>query len=274
MKLNYALLLRRELSERSLAWAQEENRLHATTDGASPSVIFGHDEKARHGNFHPASYRRIRANASWAARLNKVHTSSRKMMLRTDWRWRELDCAASSDALLMNIFCHPHTFRSGRVHSLLALPSDAQPLFGYRPRVPLIRDRVDQTEVDMKLGDLLVEAKLTETGFQAASDSKIARYRDVEEVFGSVSSLSQNIHGYQIMRGILAAFDMNERFCLMCDNRRPDLIEIWYAVLNQVRSADLRCRILLLTWQELASNLPDTLQTFLAAKYGIVRNYA
>jgi hypothetical protein len=267
--MNYASLLRREISERSVAFAQRENNLHAISDGAFPTVIFGHDEQDRHGNFHPASYRRIQANACWAARLSKVHTSSRRMMVRSDWRWRELDCAASSDALLMNIFCHPHTFRDGSVRSLLAVRCDAQPLFGFRPRVPLNGGRVDQTEVDMKLGDLLIEAKLTETGFQTASVLKIARYRDVEQVFGSIESFSQNVRGYQVMRGILAAFALQQRFCLMCDARRPDLIECWYAVLNQVRIADLRCRILLLTWQELASHLPDSLQKFLSMKYGI-----
>jgi hypothetical protein len=32
---------------------------------------------------------------------------------------------------------------------------------------------------------------------------------------------------------------------------------------------ELRCRLKLLTWQELASNLPGDLQLFLADKYGI-----
>jgi hypothetical protein len=44
-----------------------------------------------------------------ARRLTKVHTESRKALLTTGWRWMELDCANSSDALLMNIFCYRRT---------------------------------------------------------------------------------------------------------------------------------------------------------------------
>jgi hypothetical protein len=37
-----------------------------------------------------------------------------------------------------------------------------------------------------------------------------------------------------------------------------------------VKSADLRTRLKVLTWQELAALLPGTLQEFLDRKYGIV----
>jgi len=37
-----------------------------------------------------------------------------------------------------------------------------------------------------------------------------------------------------------------------------------------VRLYDLRCRLKLLTWQELAGVVPGDLQEFLALKYGIV----
>ena len=35
------------------------------------------------------------------------------------------------------------------------------------PRVPLLTGAVERTEVDMKLGEVLFEAKLTESNFQA-----------------------------------------------------------------------------------------------------------
>ena len=127
----------------------------------------------------------------------------------------------------------------------------------------------------MKLGDLLVEAKLTESDFQLASDAKLSRYRDLREVFGweagaAYACVLQGLarRGYQVVRGILAAADTGGRFCLLCDARRPDLIEIWYAVLNHVQSADLRTRIMLLTWQELVALLPEPTRRLLAWKYG------
>jgi hypothetical protein len=54
------------------------------------------------------------------------------------------------------------------------------------------------------------------------------------------------------------------------DGRRPDLREAWFRVLAAVRSAALRVRLKVLTWQELAPLLPDDLQQFLDWKYGIV----
>jgi hypothetical protein len=40
--------------------------------------------------------------------------------------------------------------------------------------------------------------------------------------------------------------------------------------MQAVRSCVLRCRLQLLTWQELAVVIPASLQKFLALKYGIV----
>jgi hypothetical protein len=40
--------------------------------------------------------------------------------------------------------------------------------------------------------------------------------------------------------------------------------------MSAVKNADLRVRLKTLTWQELAAFLPEELQDFLDAKYGIV----
>ena len=55
----------------------------------------------------------------------------------------------------------------------------------------------------------------------------------------------------------------------MHDERRPDLREEWFRVIAAVRSADMRARMKVLTWQELAAYLPYDLQEFLDRKYGI-----
>ena len=41
------------------------------------------------------------------------------------------------------------------------------PEFGFKPRVPLTSGFVERTEIDMKLGSVLFEAKLTEADFQS-----------------------------------------------------------------------------------------------------------
>jgi hypothetical protein len=122
----------------------------------------------------------------------------------------------------------------------------------------------------MKLGDLMVEAKLTETDFQTAPARMIERYRDLSEVFepGELM-ISGHVRGYQLIRGVLAAHATGGSFCVLCDARRPDMVENWYQVMRAVRSCALRCRLQLLTWQELAAPLPYSLQKFLTAKYGI-----
>ena len=276
-------MLRAELSARSRNLARTQKLLHDLSPGANPVVIFGRDEQGRHGNFHPESYTHICANPAWARRLTKVHTASRRVRVRADWQWMELDSANSSDALLMNIFCHPGVFYEGslnpRVAVLLNVDSASQPCFGINPGVPLRGGknnhihRVDRTEIDLHLGNLFVEAKLTETGFQNARLRLIERYRDLDTVF-DVTRLPWTsdgmVQGYQLIRNVLAAFAGDASFCVFSDARRRDLIETWYSVLSAVHYPSFAWRLKLLTWQELSAVLPDDLQQFLDAKYGIV----
>ncbi|WP_158944522.1 hypothetical protein [Granulicella sp. S190] len=342
-----ASLLRCDLNARAQHLATTNGLLYEQTAGTEPSIIFGHEEQAeqgRHGNFHPASYAAICANPDWSRRLLKVHTAHRRVRARADWHWKELDCANSSDALLMNIFCHPAVFSDDHLNhtvaNLLGVPSTAQPDFGIHPGVPLRNTRApnrkkashaihqreqvplfsnngvfeqppqpieplkDRTEIDLQLGNLFVEAKLTESNFQTASLRLIERYRDLEAVFDierlphkilthspthpptadysdledppsarptTTSTPSRTIiQGYQLIRNVLAAFAANASFCVLCDSRRHDLIEIWYSVLAAVHAPDFAWRLKLLTWQELATTLPQDLKTFLESKYGIL----
>jgi len=262
--------LRRELSVRGQEIAVATGSLHELTTAETPSVTFGRTENHQHGNFYPASYRNICANAEWVRRLAKVHTGSRRASPRAGWRWRELDCANSSDALLMNIFCCRRRVVNRALCSLLGVPSGLMPQFGFRPEIPLRNGKTDRTEIDMKLGDLMVESKLTETDFQTAPETMIERYRDLDEVFDPEElMMSAVVRSYQLIRCVLAASATGGSFCVLCDARRPDLIEKWYAVMRAVRSCVLRCRLQLLTWQELTTMLSGSLQKFLAEKYGI-----
>jgi hypothetical protein len=110
---SYASALRQELSARNIIWAESNGFLHECTLGALPSVLYRADDQQRHGNFHPASYKRILNNPAWKRRLAKVHTTARKRLLSHDPDRQELDSCNSSDALLMSVFCHPST-QAGR----------------------------------------------------------------------------------------------------------------------------------------------------------------
>jgi len=170
----------------------------------------------------------------------------------------------------MNVFACAEALADGRLASLLGVDMK-QPEFGFKARVPLLEGKFDRTEVDMRLGDLLVEAKLTEADFQSKSKAFVDRYRDFEGVFRrrDLPQSKTRYSCYQLIRNVLAAYALNCSFCVMLDARRPDLLEQWYAVMRCVKIADLRLRCKVLTWQELSEALPVKLQAFLEEKYGI-----
>src|ERR1700677_4010822 len=315
----YAGELRRELGARNRLWAQ--GRGHVESYGAQPVVVYGQDGE-RHGNFFDASYRAILARPEWMRRFDKIHAQGRALpRAESGRRWRELDSSMSSDALLMNVFCAA----TPAVRQTLGVDGDAKPVFGWKARVPLApgldgRTRFDRTEVDMRWGDLLVEAKLTETDFQTRAAAIVEGYRDFDAVFerellprvelrtarrrtaqefaeeysqeweeaAQDDSLAREFQeeivarareaepsetayaGYQLIRNVLAAYAEKCSFCVVHDERRPDLREAWFEVMAAVKSAEMRVRCKVLTWQELASLLPGELQDFLELKYGIV----
>lgn len=266
-------LLRRELCTRAEEYARKHKLPHCLSYGAIPAIAFEPYEGGRkHGNFLPDTYAAILGNPNWRKRLTKAHAQARTSLPKTDrGRWCELDSCNSSDALLMNIFCHPETFMNGRVRSLLGVDEDAIPEFGFKPRVPMATGKFDRTEVDMRLGTLLVEAKLTESDFQTKSRDVVNSYRNFAEVFDrrTLPQTRTSYLSYQLIRNVLAAHDTQSSFCVLCDSRRRDLISRWYDVMRCVKVFDLRIRCKVLTWQELAEALPEQLQEFLCEKYGI-----
>jgi len=228
-------------------------------------------EHHAHGNFLPGAYRAIMADPRWRLRLRKQHSHRRDLPARSSGQWKELDSCMSSDALLMNVFCYPAVFRDGRVCGTLGVAPGSVPHFGFKARVPLASGHSDRTEVDLSLGELLVESKLTESDFQNKPKAMVERYRDFAAVFHS-RALPQTrdcYHSYQLIRNVLAAHALGLSFCVLLDQRRPDLKEAWLAVMSAIRLRDLQVRCKTLTWQELATDLPPRLQRFLAEKYGI-----
>jgi hypothetical protein len=355
----YASELRRELGLRNQRWAQ--GRPHVESYGNPPVIVYAPEhptdeglsvgtppESERHGNFFDAAYAAISARPEWLRRFDKVHAQGRALP-RADSgrRWRELDSSMSSDALLMNVFCTPAVAESPALRRALGVDGDQPPVFGWKARVPLRSGRFDRTEVDMRLGSLLVEAKLTESDFQIKASTVLEAYRDFDEVFErellprvqlasnrhrevaefpenysqefEVTEVSEEVcertssesetcvpcsgldasasarmenrvfapsscqpahansvtgddayAGYQLIRNVLAAYAQGCSFCVVHDERRPDLREAWFEVMAAVKSAEMRVRLKVLTWQELAPMLPEDLQEFLDLKYGIV----
>jgi hypothetical protein len=261
--------LRCELSSRNTA--RSAGLAVEMSYGSVPSIVYAEDETGQHGNFLPASYRRMMQQPGWKARLAKVYTGSRFLPRKTDRTRRELECANSSDALLMNIFCYPGILRRAVLCSLLGIEPGIHPTFGFRPRTPLQNGADDRSEIDLKLGKLFIEAKLTEGDFQTARHGLVHRYRDLEAVF-DVDRLpigKERYRSYQLIRGVLAAHAHAASFAVFCDQRRQDLIEDCFEIMSAVISAELRCRLSVVTWQEIAAATPPKVQSFLSTKYGI-----
>jgi hypothetical protein len=234
------------------------------------------DDHRHHGNFINASYQAILKRPEWRRRLQKVHSHGNQSLPKSEWVWRELDSSMSSDALLMNIFCYPGLTKRREVSLLLGTETEEIPQFGFMPRVPLVTGAVDRTEVDMKLGDVLFEAKLTEGDFQIQDARIVHQYRDLREVFEcrKLPRRGKCYVSYQLLRNVLAAHALSLSFCVLLDARRRDLLEQWYRVMRCIRSATLRTRCKVLTWQELAACLPSAPRKFLSVKYGITGNPA
>jgi hypothetical protein len=278
--------LRRDLCTRNAAFAESNRLNHVPSYGEVPVTVYAPEADGhRHGNFYAASYRAILKRKEWARRLEKVHSQARSSLPQAARRWRELDSCTSSDALLMNVFCSGNT---KSIAGMLGTDGSDVPEFGYRARVPLKprlsgndvkpnlkkvpAQRFDRTEVDMRLGRLLVESKLTESDFQTAPASLVEDYRDVEEVFDMalLPRSGERYVSYQLIRNVLAAYSADSNFCVMLDARRPDLLESWHTIMRAIRLTELRTRCKVLTWQELSGALPRGLRKFLEVKYGIV----
>ena len=179
----YSGALRQELAARNREWAR--GRAHVESYGDDPVVVYCPADGS-HGNFYPSAYEAILARPAWAKRLNKIHTGGRTLPRWTEApnrKWCELDSCMSSDALLMNVFCTPSVTDSPAAHRLLGVEAGTLPEFGWKAKVPLQSGLFDRTEVDMRWGDLLVEAKLTESDFQMRKAEVVEAYRDFDAVF-------------------------------------------------------------------------------------------
>ncbi|MGA8087141.1 MAG: hypothetical protein WCA10_07535 [Terracidiphilus sp.] len=179
----FAGALRAELAVRNRFFARSYP--HVESYGSNPVIVYA-PECGLHGNFYPPAYAAIAARPDWIRRFDKIHAQGRSLprpSIDPARKWRELDSCMSSDALLMNLFCTPEVIASPAIRRMLGIDSESEPNFGWKARVPLRNGRVDRTEVDLRWGELLVEAKLTESDFQIREARLVETYRDLGEVF-------------------------------------------------------------------------------------------
>jgi hypothetical protein len=265
--------LRGELCNRAASYAATSQVTSYPSLGADPVTLFPAGEgESTHGNFHPESYAAILANPEWRARLAKSH-SRRKRALPApfDQTAKELDSCTSSDALLMNICCYPNVVAGG-IAQIMGVAPGSVPAFGVRGAVRLTNGHEDSTEVDLRLGDTNVEAKLTETSFTTGVPATVQRYADLEAAFkvDRLPRKGEDFLSYQLIRNVLAIHPRSSaRFVVVMDARRPDLLREWWNIHTAIREGSLRARCGVVTWQELAALCPEALRAFLVIKYGL-----
>jgi hypothetical protein len=204
--MRYATLLRQELNSRNATYAAALGLPHVQSYGETPVVVYRPTGR-KHGNFLDTSYRSILNRPGWKRRLGKVHAQAGRSLPQSDECWKELDSSMSSDALLMNVFCYPGVTQSRALALSLGFEVGETPQFGFRGCIPRKSSWLDRTEIDMKLGRLLVESKLTETDFQIQRPAIVESYRDFGDVFDNEFLPQSNGQyvSYQLIRNVLTA---------------------------------------------------------------------
>ena len=200
--------LRRELAVRAEHFAIASRLTYYKSCGKKdPTILFpGEPSTSRHGNFNDESYAAILASRSWADRLKKPHSQSSALPEDRRKDAKELDSSNSSDALLMNCFCYPEAAER-ILRDCLRMNPRGPVEFGVGGNVPLRNGKPDRTELDMRVGNIVCEAKLTEPNFTSKSAKDVEAYRDLNDVFdpGQLRSVEGKYEDYQLIRNVLAA---------------------------------------------------------------------
>ncbi len=256
-KANYSGKLKTQLIELGIKYAKNHNITNYKKHKSA--LIFDIKD-----NIITSSYKPIKSSNDWEKRLEKPHTHFPNSNVK------ELSSSNSSDALLMNIFCHPELNKWKSIKKLFN-QVEIKPNFGYKPGVEKDGGKPDDTEIDMKLKNMYIEAKLTESDFTKKDKSIVESYDKFEEVFEKnyLEQDSNKYYKYQLIRNILAAYQDGVNFILLCDARRPDLIRDFYLTVRCVKNVSLRSRCNIIFWQEVCKCVGGNLKPFLIEKYGL-----
>lgn len=252
MSINYVNLLKQDL---------RTNAIQLNKKGIERKSAFIFEDIS--DNFYPKSYQNIESrNYSWDVRLDKKHSHFNESNVF------ELQSSNSSDALLMSIFCHPKIKDWKGVRDLLDIEKEDEIIFGWE-NVGFKNETSNKTEIDMKIGAHLFEAKLTEDDFTKQELSIVLKYEQINDIFDidKLKTEKDEVKNYQLIRNILAAYKHNCSFRVLLDQRRIDLIRELMETIAAVKDDNLRSKIGFVTWQEIASVCGKDLKEYLGKKY-------
>ena len=209
-------------------------------------------------SFHNKSFENIIKNEKYLQRLNKIHPKVPTIL--------EMQSSNSSDALLMNIFAYPEIRNLKKFQDLLSINPKDDIEFGWNPI--LANEKRYKTEIDVKIGNSIFEAKLTESDFKSKNLNIVLLYEDVETIL-DLKALTKDeiVSNYQLVRNLVTAKKYGYKFHLLIDDSRDDLRFEFDKVKNSIIDKTLANSIELITWQQISTCVSDDLKEFLTEKY-------
>jgi len=249
-------MLKQKIREAALAYATR--RRLPIDDSYASAVIF----RNLKDNFHPESFANIINCADWSIRTQKAHQNVPGIL--------EMQSSNSSDALLMNIFCHPSIRDWLGVRKILG--NDMESItYGFPARVRINKGQPDSTEIDMTLPGVFCEAKLTETDFTKKRSDVVENYDGLQKAFHveALPRIGCEYDNYQIVRNLLASIEHNRSHILFCDERRPDLGRRYMGTVSCLRDIHRRNKCRVIFWQEIVAACGKSLREWIEEKYGM-----
>jgi hypothetical protein len=138
-------------------------------------------------NFMPETFENIEKHSNWYKRTQKKLERVPDIF--------EMQSSKSSDALLMNIFCYPDFINWEKPRELLKIDNYNCMKFGWNPEFLYEKRKFEYlqkegkenefhpSEIDLKIGDSIFEAKLTEENFGEKEIKTIQKYDGFKSVF-------------------------------------------------------------------------------------------
>lgn len=209
-------------------------------------------------SFYPDTFTSICDNIDYKKRLDKPHSKVPN--------FKEMQSSNSSDALLMNFFAHPGIKEWKSLRDLISINKSDNIEFGWNPEFS--NETSHKTEIDMKIGNSIFEAKLTEKDFTSKELQVVLEYSNVENIIDLQVLTNKNVvSNYQLIRNLLTAEKYDYKFNLLIDESRIDLIREFYKVKSSIKASYLSDNFNFITWQEISNCVGIDLKNYITEKY-------
>lgn len=249
--MNYSLRLKKRLLSNALNLCKKKS-----FEGTQRKSAFLFNDISM--NFFPDTFTNICNNIDYKKRLDKTLPKAKD--------FKEMQSSNSSDALLMNFFAHPKIKEWKSLRDLISINESDNIEFGWKPEFS--NEIKLKTEIDMKIGDSIFEAKLTEKDFARKKLQTVLKYSNVGNIIDLQSLTNDNVvSNYQLIRNLLTAEKYGYKFNLLVDESRIDLIREFYKVKCSIKISSLSDNFNFITWQEISNCVGGDLKSFITEKY-------